>query len=37
MLPIPGTNSVSHLDDNVAAAQLVLDPHEVESLTFASQ
>ena len=29
----PGTNSVDHLDANVAAAGLALDPHEVEALT----
>lgn len=33
MLPIPGTGSVDHLDENVAAAALTLDPHEVEALT----
>ena len=33
MLPIPGTNSVDHLDANVAAAGLRLDGHEVEALT----
>ena len=33
MLPIPGTNSVDHLEANVAAAGLALDPHEVEALT----
>ncbi|MCU1375856.1 MAG: Aldo-keto reductase [Actinomycetia bacterium] len=33
MLPIPGTGSVAHLEENVAAAGLRLDPHEVAALT----
>ncbi len=33
MLVIPGTASVDHLEANVAAAALELDPHEVELLT----
>jgi aryl-alcohol dehydrogenase-like predicted oxidoreductase len=33
MLPIPGTGSVSHLDDNLAAAGIKLTPAEVASLT----
>src|SRR3989454_3747077 len=33
ILPIPGTASVSHLDDNVAAAAITLTPAEVASLT----
>ena len=33
MLPIPGTGSVSHLDDNVAAAAIKLTLAEVASLT----
>ena len=32
MLPIPGTGKVAHLDQNVAAAHLVLSPDEVERL-----
>ena len=32
MLPIPGTGSVSHLDDNVAAAAIKLTPAEVASV-----
>jgi pyridoxine 4-dehydrogenase len=32
MLPIPGTGSVGHLDDNVAAARLTLTPDEVAQL-----
>jgi len=31
MLPIPGTSKVSHLEENVAAAALRLDPAELES------
>lgn len=33
MLPIPGTGSVAHLEENVAARDLVLTPGEVEQLT----
>jgi aryl-alcohol dehydrogenase-like predicted oxidoreductase len=32
ILPIPGTGSVGHLDENVGAAGLELDPHEVATL-----
>ena len=32
MLPIPGTSSVAHLEENIAAAQLRLDADEVEAL-----
>lgn len=32
MLPIPGTSSVAHLEENVAAASIKLDPEEVETL-----
>jgi len=32
MLPIPGTSSVAHLDENVAAAQLTLKPEEYAAL-----
>jgi aryl-alcohol dehydrogenase-like predicted oxidoreductase len=32
MLPIPGTSSVAHLEDNVAAAALKLSDEEVEQL-----
>ena len=32
MLPIPGTSSVAHLEENVAAAQLRLDEDEVDAL-----
>jgi aryl-alcohol dehydrogenase-like predicted oxidoreductase len=37
MLPIPGTGSVAHLEENVAAAGLRLDPHEVAALTKEAQ
>ncbi len=33
MLPIPGTGSAGHLEENVAAAGLTLDPREVSRLT----
>jgi pyridoxine 4-dehydrogenase len=33
ILPIPGTGSVEHLDENLAAVDLRLDGHEVEALT----
>src|SRR3954470_14278401 len=36
MLPIPGTSSVSHLEENVAAAGLTLAPDEVERLDAAA-
>jgi aryl-alcohol dehydrogenase-like predicted oxidoreductase len=32
MLPIPGTSRVAHLEENVAAAAIRLDPDEVERL-----
>jgi pyridoxine 4-dehydrogenase len=32
MLPIPGTGSVEHLEENLAAAQLRLKPDEIERL-----
>jgi aryl-alcohol dehydrogenase-like predicted oxidoreductase len=32
MLPIPGTSSVSHLEENVAATELVLDDDEYHEL-----
>jgi aryl-alcohol dehydrogenase-like predicted oxidoreductase len=32
MLPIPGTSSVKHLEENVAAAEIRLSPQEWESL-----
>jgi len=33
MLPIPGTSSVAHLEENVAAAALKLKPSEIEALS----
>jgi aryl-alcohol dehydrogenase-like predicted oxidoreductase len=33
MLPIPGTASVAHLEENVAAAGLQLSRDEVDELT----
>jgi aryl-alcohol dehydrogenase-like predicted oxidoreductase len=33
ILPIPGTSSARHLEDNVAAADLELTPAEVERLS----
>ena len=33
MLPIPGTSSVAHLEDNVAAATIELSDAEFETLT----
>ena len=33
MLPIPGTGSVSHLEDNLAAAAVALEQQEVAALT----
>jgi aryl-alcohol dehydrogenase-like predicted oxidoreductase len=32
MLPIPGTGSVGHLEENVAAARLQLSPAELAAL-----
>ncbi|MEA2223356.1 MAG: pyridoxine 4-dehydrogenase, partial [Solirubrobacteraceae bacterium] len=32
VLPIPGTSSISHLEENVAGAELVLDEDEIERL-----
>ena len=37
MLPIPGTSSVEHLEDNVAAASIELSDEEVERLTEAGE
>jgi len=31
-VPIPGTSSIDHFDENIAAAQLELDEHELEAL-----
>jgi pyridoxine 4-dehydrogenase len=32
MLPIPGTSSVAHLEENIAAASLKLDDEELATL-----
>lgn len=37
MLPIPGTSQVSHLEENVAAAQVDLSDHEFEQLDRAAK
>ena len=36
MLPIPGTSSVEHLEENVAAAELTLSEEELATLDAAS-
>jgi pyridoxine 4-dehydrogenase len=36
MLPIPGTSSVSHLEDNIAAAQVELSDEDFEALSEAA-
>jgi pyridoxine 4-dehydrogenase len=36
MLPIPGTGSVEHLEENVAAGELRLEPQELEQLASAA-
>ena len=33
ILPIPGPGSTGHLEDNIAAAGISLEPHEIETLT----
>ena len=33
MLPIPGTTSLRHLEENVAAQELVLTPDEVRAIS----
>lgn len=37
VLPIPGTGSVAHLEENVAAASVTLTPEEVEAITGAAE
>ena len=32
ILPIPGTGSIAHLEENVAAAELVLDEPALQAL-----
>jgi pyridoxine 4-dehydrogenase len=36
MLPIPGTGSLAHLEENAAAAELVLDEPELRQLDAAA-
>ena len=36
MLPIPGTSSVAHLEENVAAAQVQLTDEEYDALAKAA-
>jgi aryl-alcohol dehydrogenase-like predicted oxidoreductase len=33
ILPIPGSGSAEHVEANVAAASLLLEPHEIEAIT----
>ena len=35
MIPIPGTGSVAHLEENLAAASLPLTPSEISELNAA--
>jgi pyridoxine 4-dehydrogenase len=37
ILPIPGTGSIAHLEENVGAASLRLDPDEISTLTTAAR
>jgi pyridoxine 4-dehydrogenase len=37
MLPIPGTSKVAHLEENVAAAGIGLDPEEIAALDAAGR
>ena len=37
MLPIPGTGSIDHLKENVAAAELTLDDDEIAKIDAATQ
>jgi aryl-alcohol dehydrogenase-like predicted oxidoreductase len=36
MLPIPGTSSVAHLEDNIAAATVQLSDEDFEALAAAN-
>ena len=36
LLPIPGTSRVAHLEENMAAANIVLNPHEIRQLDTAT-
>ena len=33
MLPIPGTSSIAHLEENMAAVTLKLEPSDLEALS----
>jgi pyridoxine 4-dehydrogenase len=33
ILPIPGTGSTGHMEENIGAAGITLEPHEIEALT----
>ena len=33
MVPIPGTSSVAHLEENLAAAAIELSPDDIAALT----
>jgi aryl-alcohol dehydrogenase-like predicted oxidoreductase len=37
ILPIPGTGSLDHLDENIQAAAIKLEGHEIEALTNAGR
>jgi aryl-alcohol dehydrogenase-like predicted oxidoreductase len=37
MLPIPGTSKAKHLEENVAAADLKIEPEEVQELAKAAR
>jgi pyridoxine 4-dehydrogenase len=37
IVPIPGTGTVGHLEENIGAAGIVLDGHEIEALTNAGR
>jgi aryl-alcohol dehydrogenase-like predicted oxidoreductase len=37
MLPIPGTSSVEHLEENLAATEIELSPSEVDEIGSASR
>jgi pyridoxine 4-dehydrogenase len=37
IVPIPGTGTVAHLEENIGAAGIVLDGHEIEALTNAGR
>jgi len=32
MLPIPGTGSLAHLEENIGAASVLLTPEDIEGL-----